>query len=99
SVTLRIGGLHCASCVARIERSLCALDGVIKASVNLVTEQATVEYVPRQVTSEEIKRRILGLGYDLPDGAADASHEEEHAAHHDHAATEALGPWRTRFWI
>ncbi|MGR3513453.1 MAG: heavy metal translocating P-type ATPase [Paracoccaceae bacterium] len=40
--TLGIEGLHCAGCVARVERALQAVPGVIEASVNLATERATV---------------------------------------------------------
>ncbi|HET9323669.1 MAG TPA: heavy metal translocating P-type ATPase [Gaiellaceae bacterium] len=41
TVRLELEGLTCAGCVARVERSLNALDGV-EATVNLATEQATV---------------------------------------------------------
>ncbi|MBL8289003.1 MAG: copper-translocating P-type ATPase [Rubrivivax sp.] len=37
---LPVDGMTCASCVARIERALCALPGVGEASVNLATETA-----------------------------------------------------------
>jgi Cu+-exporting ATPase len=42
-VELQIGGMTCASCVARVERALARVAGVISASVNLATERATVE--------------------------------------------------------
>src|SRR5438067_9400953 len=41
--TLRIDGMSCASCVARVEKVLAAIPGVDKASVNLATELARVE--------------------------------------------------------
>ena len=41
-VDLIIGGMTCASCVARVERALQAVPGVTTASVNLATERATV---------------------------------------------------------
>jgi Cu+-exporting ATPase len=37
-----IAGMTCASCVARVEKALCALPGVQKAEVNLATERASV---------------------------------------------------------
>ncbi|HVN41430.1 MAG TPA: heavy metal translocating P-type ATPase [Steroidobacteraceae bacterium] len=40
---LRIGGMTCAACSARVERALGRVPGVASASVNLATEQATVE--------------------------------------------------------
>ncbi len=42
-IRLRIDGMTCASCVARVERVLKAVPGVQDASVNLATEQATVQ--------------------------------------------------------
>ena len=41
-VELTIEGMTCASCVARIERALRKLPGVIEATVNLATERAAV---------------------------------------------------------
>ena len=41
-----IGGMTCASCAARVERSLCKVPGVVSAAVNLATEQASVEVRP-----------------------------------------------------
>jgi Cu+-exporting ATPase len=37
-----IAGMTCASCVARVEKALKAVPGVVDASVNLATEKATV---------------------------------------------------------
>src|SRR5690606_38805523 len=39
---LAIEGMHCASCVGRVERALAAVPGVVEASVNLATERARV---------------------------------------------------------
>ncbi|WP_395401237.1 heavy metal translocating P-type ATPase [Pseudoduganella sp. UC29_106] len=41
--TVRIGGMSCASCVARVEKALSAVPGVGRATVNLATETARVE--------------------------------------------------------
>jgi Cu+-exporting ATPase len=42
-VALGIEGMTCASCVGRVEKALCAVPGVLNASVNLATERARVE--------------------------------------------------------
>ena len=40
---LDIDGMHCASCVQRVESTLAAVPGVREVRVNLATEQATIE--------------------------------------------------------
>jgi Cu+-exporting ATPase len=40
--TFTIQGMTCASCVARVEKALKAVPGVVEASVNLATEKASV---------------------------------------------------------
>ena len=42
SVTLAVEGMTCASCVARVEKALLRVPGVVSAEVNLATETATV---------------------------------------------------------
>lgn len=44
TLTIGVGGMTCASCVARVERALKKVPGVENASVNLATEKATVAY-------------------------------------------------------
>ena len=41
-LSIDIEGMTCASCVARVEKSLLKVPGVTSASVNLATERATV---------------------------------------------------------
>jgi Cu+-exporting ATPase len=43
-VTISVGGMTCAACVARVEKILKKIDGVNSASVNLPLAQATIEY-------------------------------------------------------
>ena len=42
-LALPIGGMTCASCVARVEKALARVPGVRAASVNLATESASVQ--------------------------------------------------------
>ena len=42
-IELSIEGMHCASCVGRVEQALAAVPGVRSAAVNLATNRATVE--------------------------------------------------------
>jgi Cu+-exporting ATPase len=51
-VTLRIDGMTCASCVARVEKALKKVPGVHAASVNLATEQAVVQTLSTVAVSD-----------------------------------------------
>ncbi len=62
-VTLKISGMTCAACSARIEKKLNKLEGVAKAAVNLATEKATVEFDNQQIKISQIVDAITGLGY------------------------------------
>jgi len=59
-----VGGMSCASCVARVEQALSNVPGVISASVNLASEKATVEYV-EGTDIADLRRVVEGAGYKL----------------------------------
>ncbi|MFA6295484.1 MAG: heavy metal translocating P-type ATPase [Candidatus Paceibacterota bacterium] len=61
--TFSIKGMHCASCVMVLERSLKKVDGVLQATVNLATEKATVTYDPAKVTDEKLSSAVSNVGY------------------------------------
>ena len=61
--TFSIKGMHCASCVMVLERSLKKVDGVLQATVNLATEKATVTYDPIKVTDEKLSSAVSNVGY------------------------------------
>ncbi|SNZ10555.1 Cu2+-exporting ATPase [Persephonella hydrogeniphila] len=63
-VELNISGMHCAGCVAGIEATLKATEGVITASVNLATSKGVFEYDPSKISKEQIIQKIKDLGYD-----------------------------------
>ncbi len=60
---LAIGGMHCASCVGRVEAALLGLPGVETARVNLATERAGVRVDPAVVTERAIAAAVSGAGY------------------------------------
>lgn len=62
SVELQIEGMSCASCVGRVEKALAAVPGVLKASVNLATEKATVE-VLSAATVGRLTAAVAEAGY------------------------------------
>jgi Cu+-exporting ATPase len=63
TTTLKIEGMTCAACSARVEKALQKIDGVISASVNLTTEKASVEYDPAQVDEAALAQAIEKTGY------------------------------------
>ncbi|EAD0083127.1 copper-translocating P-type ATPase [Listeria monocytogenes] len=70
---LNIFGMTCAACSTRIEKSLNKADGVEKANVNLVTENAAVYYDPEVTSTEDLIKVVKHAGYD----AAEKMSKEE----------------------
>lgn len=64
SITLRISGMSCASCVAKIEKGLEAVNGVAAAKVNLATERANITYTPNDIAPTDLISAIRDLGYE-----------------------------------
>ncbi len=61
--TYPIQGMHCASCVKVLERSLSRTPGVRKANVNLATEKATVTFDETKCKPEDIATAVSNIGY------------------------------------
>lgn len=61
---ISISGMTCASCVGAIETALQAESGVVKASINLLLENAEVLYDPQLITAEKIAQVIDDIGYE-----------------------------------
>jgi P-type Cu+ transporter len=74
---LDIEGMTCASCAARIENKLNAVEGV-EASVNLLTNKAAIHYDDERVSVEDLLRAVESAGYR-------ATRETEHVHDHGHA--------------
>ena len=58
TATIGIEGMHCASCVARIEKQISSIPGVSEALVNLTSEQATVSYDPRVASVSQLEAAV-----------------------------------------
>jgi Cu+-exporting ATPase len=57
-----VEGMTCASCVARVEKALSGIAGVLDVSVNFATEQASVK-AGRDVSMETLQRAVEKAGY------------------------------------
>jgi Cu+-exporting ATPase len=64
SLDIGIGGMTCASCVARVEKALLKVPGVQQASVNLATESARVLVWPDGPSEARLSRAIRDAGYE-----------------------------------
>jgi len=63
TVTLDVSGMKCAGCVKAVENQLVQQPGVVSATVNLVTEVATVECQPGQVDPVSLAERLTEIGF------------------------------------
>lgn len=75
--TIRIGGMTCVACAARLEKAVGRMDGVSAASVNFATESLSVEYDPQAVRLAAIKQKIVQTGYEPLEVATRASADED----------------------
>ena len=61
-IDLRIGGMTCAACAARVERRLNRMPNVT-ATVNLATETAAVTFDPTEHSPADLIDTVVGTGY------------------------------------
>ena len=66
-IDLPVTGMTCAACSRAIERTLSATAGVTRASVNLATNTATVEFDPQRTGVSDFIGAIEDLGYGVPE--------------------------------
>ena len=79
--TIKVNGMSCAACSARVEKTIEKMSGVTEAAVNLATGKATFSYNENEITLEDIKREISKAGYEpvdiVPSVNADLDQEEK----------------------
>jgi len=63
SSALSIEGMHCASCVGRIERVIKKVEGVEDAVVNLATNRARVTFDPGKASTQDVIAAVEKAGY------------------------------------
>jgi len=89
-VTFGVMGMTCASCVGRVERALKKVPGVLKASVNLATEKAAVEYLAGEVEPRDIDKAVEGAGYGVIREDEGSSVEDSHEREYRRLRTDFL---------
>ena len=77
-VTLRIEGMHCASCTMNVENFLIRRDGIFDVKADLTSGTAFVRYDKNKVTIDDMEKVIKDLGFELLgiDGQTDIDEEE-----------------------
>lgn len=68
--TIKLTGMTCAACAARIDKTISKLPGVAAATVNLATEKLTVEYDEQLLSKTKINESIIKAGYGVDESAA-----------------------------
>ena len=90
SIGLQVGGtevkigienLRCASCVKFIEDELKSTQGVLNATVNIATQEATVDYLPQKTTLSQLNTAIETWGYKPRPATSDAPVDKQEEAH------------------
>ncbi len=82
--TLSITGMHCAACVARIERVTSRMDGMESAAVNLITGRGEFIYDPSKIRETDLISRIekLGFGASATEDPEETERREEKKRRH-----------------
>jgi Cu+-exporting ATPase len=88
---LTITGMTCANCVATVTKALTKAEGVSEASVNFVTEKATVAFDETKITTDRLISIVRDRGYGaaLYNPGADLA-EREAAQRHEIAEIRNL---------
>ena len=76
--TYPVLGMSCASCAARVDKTLNGLPGVYQATVNYATAVAQVEYNPEICSDATVQSAVQDAGYELlVDTGEDAADKAE----------------------
>jgi P-type Cu+ transporter len=65
STTYKIKGIHCASCVSIIEKTLNKVEGINSIEVNYATESAKIDFDENKISLENISKILEPLGYSI----------------------------------
>ncbi len=94
NVKIGIENLRCASCVKFIEDELKSTPGVLGASVNIATQEATVDYLPQNTTLSQLNAAIQTWGYKTRPATSDEPVDKQEEAH-----TREYRRLMNRFWF
>ncbi|OYQ64513.1 copper-translocating P-type ATPase [Pseudanabaena sp. SR411] len=80
-ITMKLRGMHCASCASSIESMTRSLAGVASSNVNFAIEQIAIDYNPQKTSPDVIQKAIANLGYEafVPDLSANGEDADKKA--------------------
>lgn len=90
---LIIGGMHCASCAAIIQRSVKKLPGIKEINVNFAAEKAKVIFDGSQVGENQIIEQIKKAGYQA------SVSQSTNAGEDRERRQKEIRSYRNKFWI
>ncbi len=73
----QLGGLGCSFCASTLENAFAKKEGVTEAAVSLAHNEILVKYLPEQITTNDIRNTITGLGYSIRDANKLKAYEED----------------------
>jgi Cd2+/Zn2+-exporting ATPase len=76
--TMRVRGMHCASCAVSVEHVLKRQPGVLRARVSFGAERLKVEYDAQQTSRESIDQVLRSLGYNKGARTSSRSNSDTH---------------------
>jgi Cd2+/Zn2+-exporting ATPase len=82
---IRIPRLHCPSCALQLERRVTAVEGVVKAEVDLLTRKVHVTYDSRRIDAAELDRAVTKISGHI------AHPEDDHEGRLEGTLTLAAG--------
>ncbi|MBL8078222.1 MAG: heavy metal translocating P-type ATPase [Anaerolineales bacterium] len=94
NIKIGIENLRCASCVKFIEDELKATQGVLNATVNIATQEATVDYLPQNTTLSQLNAAIETWGYKPRPAISDTPMDKQEEAH-----TNEYRKLMNKFWF
>ncbi|MBC8214810.1 MAG: copper-translocating P-type ATPase [Candidatus Marinimicrobia bacterium] len=86
--TFRIDGMHCAGCVANVEKTLNSVNGIIDASANLTLENVSIEYSDKNAINSAVSA-IEHIGFQLILDKKDIPPAEK--------KQKEISQWKTKF--
>src|SRR5690554_2228979 len=95
-VQLSLNGMHCASCVGKVEKALRLVAGVLDARVNLANETARVEFI---ASTQGADVRIRDLLQAVKQAGYSAEVHEYQQQDQAHAKQKAYQQLKRSFWL